>query len=187
MLKQYEYLGVDVPKDVTPYKIEPYIPDYNRQPNPDFKYDENKINQIINNVDPVYINSDNVPTFKNKKKLREWAKVQFLENRHVTIVSDKEQILLSVKNMRRATEKQKPDDIKINAVFSKIREVLQNAQYYDFEPLDDKHKNKDILGQYVYYSKIIIDKTPYLVRFKIDVPTHTYGELQYAGHRIIKM
>lgn len=187
MLKQYEYLGVDVPRDVTPYKIEPYIPDYNRQPNPDFKYDESKINQLLNNVDPVYINSDNVPTFKNKKKLREWAKIQFLENRHITLNSDKEKILLSLKNMRRATRKQDADDIKMNAVFLKIREILQNAQYYDFEPVDDKHKDKNIIGQYVYYSKIIIDKTLYKVRFKIDVPAKNNGELQYAGHRLEKI
>ena len=61
------------------------------------------------------------------------------------------------------------------------------AKYYDFEPKDGNHKDKRILGQYVYFSKINIDNIPHKVRFKIDVPQDADGTLLYAGHRVQKI
>ena len=89
---------------------------------------------------------------------------------------------------KRATSKQNPNDTILNAVFLNIKEVLEESKFYDFEPIDLRHQNlkKNIQGQYVYFSKIIVDNEPYIVRFKIDVPKDNDGSLLYAGHRIYK-
>lgn len=119
--------------------------------------------------------------------LKKWVISEFNKVKEVTIKSDNENILLSNNSARRATYKQNSNDRELNAVFQTIKETLEKAKYYDFEPVDDRHQDKNIQGQYVYYSKINIDNIPYQVRFKIDVPKDSDGRLIYAGHRIEKI
>lgn len=168
-------------------EIKPYIPHFGRKPNPNFKYDDNKIKALISDIEPENINSDEITVFKDAKKLKKWVISIFKANRTIKIKSDGEEILLSRNSAHRATEKQSPDDKELNAVFEKIKSTLENSKYYDFEPKNLEHKDKRILGQYIYFSKINIDNIPYQVRFKIDVPQDEDGQLIYAGHRIKKI
>ena len=165
-------------------EINPYIPHFGRKPNPNFKYDDNKIKALISDIEPENINSNEITVFKDPKKLEKWVISIFKANRTVKIKSDGEEILLSRNSGQRASRKQSPDDKELNAVFGKIKSTLEKSKYYDFEPKDLEHKDKRILGQYVYFSKINIDNIPYQVRFKIDVPQDEDGQLVYAGHRL---
>lgn len=168
-------------------EILPYIPHFGRKPNPNFRYNETKITDLIKDIEPENINSSEVPIFKDTDKLELWVRKIFSENRTIIIKSDGEEILLSGNSAHRATEKQYPQDRELNAVFEKIKNTLEKSKYYDFEPKDERHKDKRILGQYVYFSKINIDNIPYRVRFKIDVPQDADGTLVYAGHRVQKI
>ena len=169
--------------------FKPYIPNHNRKPNPNFYYDEAKITELIKDIPETYISEEEAPAFRNPEKLLEKVREIFDKNRNITIKSDGEKILLSKNSAKRATQKQNSQDKKLNAVFVKIKETLENAKYYDFEPLNEGHeKDKDYkLGQYVYFSKIKIGTQPYRIRFKIDVPKYADGQLIYAGHRIKKI
>jgi len=168
-------------------EIKPYIPHFERKPNPNFKYDDAKIKTLIADIESENINSDDIPIFKDTKKLENWLMPIFENNRTVKIISDGEEILLSKNSAQRAARKQDPDDKELNAVFNKIKNILEKSKYYDFEPKNEEHEKKRILGQYVYFSKIKIDNQPYRVRFKIDVPQDEDGALVYAGHRLKKI
>lgn len=174
-------------KGNTKKEIPPYIPHFGRKPNPNFKYDDNKITDLIKDIEPENVSSSEIPIFKDTDKLEIWVKKVFSENKTITIKSDGEEILLSGNSAKRAARKQDPKDIKINSVFEKIKSTLEKSKYYDFESKNEMHKDKRILGQYVYFSKINIDGIPHRVRFKIDVPQDADGTLVYAGHRVQKI
>lgn len=167
--------------------IKMYKPNHNRKPNKDFKYDNVKIQNIIKDIEPVNISSDLIPQFKNIDKLRKWVKKHFKENRVLFIDDDKEQIILSQAGAKRSVQKQDVNDNVKNAGFEKIAELIKRAKYYDFKPRDEKHKDKLVQGQYIYFSKLNIDNIPYIVRFNIDVPIYTQGTLNYAGHKIVEI
>lgn len=171
--------------------IKPYIPHFGRKPNPNFKYDYDKIKTLIADIEPEIVKENEIPIFSDDKDFKNWVISEFAKNRTVTILSDNEEILLSKNSAGRVTFKQKPDNIEKNAVFFKIKNTLEKSKYYDFEPKNEAHKDKNIQGQYVYFSKINIDTKqgiqPYRVLFKIDVPNDEDIPLIYAGHRIEKI
>lgn len=168
-------------------EIKPYIPHFERTPNQNFKYDDNKISELIKDIEPENINKEDISIFKDIDDLEKWVKQIFSQNRIIKIDSDGEEILLSKNSAHRAVRKQSPKNFRLNAVFQKIENTLKKSKYYDFEPKNEEHKDKRILGQYVYFSKIKINNRPYQVRFKIDVPQDADGKLIYAGHRVKKI
>ena len=153
--------------------------------------DNNKINNLIKNIEPVNINSDDIPIFKAKEreKLSEYVKQVFDNNRELEIKDNNRKILLSKNGAKRTSSKQSPQDKKQNAVYTKIKEIVERAKYYDFQEADEKHKN--VKGQEIYYSKINIDNNPYKVKIVVDVPLDKYLEkgatYNYAGHRVSKI
>lgn len=167
--------------------IKPYIPHYGRKPNPNYYEDENKIKELIKDIKPENIETSQVPNFKEIEDLEKWVKSFIKEQRNVKILSDNEEIVISNNGVHRATEKQYLNEKETSAVFLKIKNTLEKAKYYDFEPKDEKHKDKRIQGQYAYFSKLLINGKPYQVRFKIDVPMDDDVPLLYAGHRIKKI
>lgn len=164
-----------------------YKTNYNRKPNKDFKYDNKKIQDLIKDIEPVQISSDSITQFKDISQLRKWVKNQFKENRILFVDDDKEQIILSQAGAKRSVQKQDVNNNPKNAGFEKISELVKRAKYYDFEPRDEKHNKKFVQGQYIYFSRLNIDDTPYIVRFNIDVPIYTEGTLNYAGHKVSKI
>lgn len=168
-------------------EIKPYIPHYGRKPNPNYNEDPTKIRELIKDIKPEKVDSSQVPVFKNHTDLENWVRALIKDQREVKILSDGEEILISNNNIQRATRKQYLDENETTAVYFKIKNTLERAKYYDFEPKDEKHKDKRIQGQYVYFSKLIIGEEPYLIRFKIDVPMDADVPLLYAGHRIKKL
>lgn len=171
--------------------IKPYIPHFGRKPNESFKYDDAKIKTLIADIEPETVKEGDIPIFSDDKDFKNWVISEFAKNRTVTILSDNEEILFSKNSAGRVTYKQKPDNIEKNAVFFKMKNTLEKSKYYDFEPKNEAHKDKNIQGQYVYFSKINIDTKqgiqPYRVLFKIDVPNDEDIPLIYAGHRIEKI
>ena len=169
------------------------IENYNKYHDKEGKFccKENTISSLIEDIEPVNISSDEIPIFKAKQwdKLSEYVKGIFQENRDVEIKDNGRQILLSNGAAKRTYSKQNPQDKSHNAVYTKIKDIVERAKYFDFIDADKEHPN--VQGQELYYSKMNIDGNPYRVKIVVDVPLPKYLEkgatYNYAGHRVSKI
>lgn len=148
-------------------------------------------NTFVENLEPIIINSNEIKQFKSKdrNKLSQYVLDLFQQNRHLTIKSNNREILLSNNSAKRTSAKQDVNDKKQNAFYLKIKEIIENAHYFDIEKADARHPNVD--GQEVYYSKILIDGEPFKVKISVDIPLKKYLDLgatyNFAGHRVSKI
>ncbi len=115
----------------------------------------------------VTIQEGELPSFRNVKALVKWLKDAFSENRTTTILSTNQQVLFSntgsTASVKRSKEKFHDN------VYTKLRDVVKNAEYDSFEPKDERHPN--LAGQDVYVSAIRIGTSLYRVKLKSG-PTH---------------
>lgn len=75
-----------------------------------------------------------------------------------------------------------------------LREMIENAEFSEFVPVDERHKDQGLAGQYVYHSALLIDGRLYSVRISLDVLRdelkERYGQTwdtAYKGHQLIRI
>ncbi len=130
-------------------------------------------------VEVVKIPENSIPDFKTKRELFEFIKSVLGNERNITIKSTGDVVLVSNRAIDRASSKR--GNKKYNEAFSSIKKLLENAKYSGFIEADERHKN--VLGQDVYHSALMVGDNPYSVQFKVDIPLET-GTHNYAGHKI---
>lgn len=143
---------------------------------------------ILNNIEPVKISSSDIPIFTNKydrTPLTNYVREVFKANRDLIIKSNDRKILLSRNGADRTSAKQNINDTKHNAVYTKIKEVVERAEYFKTVPPKESRIGK-IKEQEIYLSKMEIDDIPYAVKISVDVPLDEFenGTYNYAGHRV---
>lgn len=146
------------------------------------------IEALTSDIKPVKIKSSDIPKFgkRNHKGIRNYVIEAFRQVKEVRIKGNSRTVTFTKDGAKRTSQKQSPADIKQNAFYTKIKEIVERAKYFNFEPADERHLN--IKGQEIYYSRFNIDNEEYRVKISVDVPLDKYLELganyNFAGHRV---
>lgn len=125
-------------------------------------------------VDVIYVNPKDVPHFSKIRDLTKWLKAAFQSKREVTIRSTG-QVARFTNNGLSASAKRADED-NHQAAYPVLEKLVEAAEYENFEPADAGHKN--LYGQDVYLSALLVGDQLYSVRLKLDVPTKAEQEIR---------
>lgn len=125
-------------------------------------------------VDVIYVDPKDVPHFSKIRDLTKWLKAAFQSKREVTIRSTG-QVARFTNNGLSASAKRADED-NHQAAYPVLEKLVEAAEYENFEPADAGHKN--LYGQDVYLSALLVGDQLYSVRLKLDVPTKAEQEIR---------
>ena len=134
-------------------------------------------------VSVVELNGLPVPEFKKVKDLVDWIRDNLSIFGDIKIKSTGQTIYVGKTGVDRAVKKRGNEH---KQVFAKLKEIIYNAQYVGFEVNDGQDKHKNVDGQDVYFSAMVLNGVPYSIRLKVDV--YDSGKItNYADHSVAEI
>lgn len=134
-------------------------------------------------VNVTEIDGDPIPEFEKTADLREWILNNLAIFGDVKIEATGQIINVTKGGVRKAIKKRGKAH---HQTYAKLKDVIRNAQYVGFEKNDGLIKHKNIDGQDLYYSAMVLNGTPYSVRIKVDV--YNDGMIaNYADHAVTEI
>jgi hypothetical protein len=116
---------------------------------------------------------------KNTRAVSKWLKENLSDSGPVTVKSTGEEVGFTRDNLNASLKRR--GEVQRQA-YAGLKELLENAQYFDFEPADAKHAvNLD--GQDVYFSSMRMGGKDYGVKIKVDVAREDKAQT-YKDHKV---